>query len=94
MNTFLLYNYHCPIGNRLNNMKEAREYFEESLERSKQEAEADVDPQYYNAISVTTNYNLGRIYEGLFMCDKAEKNYKDTLKGCIFFLSQFLPVFL
>lgn len=75
-------------------MKEAREYFEESLERSKQEAEADVDPQYYNAISVTTNYNLGRIYEGLFMCDKAEKNYKDTLKGCIFFLSQFLPVFL
>jgi len=65
---------------RLGNMKDAREHFEESLERSKQEAEADVDPQYYNAISVTTNYNLGRIYEGLFMCDRAEKNYKDTLK--------------
>ena len=60
-------------------MEESKKYFEQALERCKQEAEHE--PQYYNAISVTTNYNLGRIFESLFMTDKAEKIYKETLKG-------------
>ena len=60
-------------------MEEARKYFVDSIERAKQETEQE--PQGENALCVTTNYNLGRIYEGLFMCDKAEKNYKETLKG-------------
>ena len=72
---------------RLGNLEESRKYFEQSIERAKSDAEQE--PQAENAICVTTNYNLGRIYEGLFLCDKAEKNYKDTLKGelkCIFCL--------
>ncbi len=66
---------------RLGNMEESKKCFEEALERCKQEAEHD--PQYHNAISVTTNYNLGRIYESLFMTDRAEKIYKETLKGAL-----------
>lgn len=72
---------------RLGNLDESRKYFEQSIERAKADAEqepqadnTDQEPQTENAICVTTNYNLGRIYEGLFMCDKAEKNYKETLK--------------
>lgn len=59
-------------------MEEAKKNFEESLVRSKIEAEAD--PQYYNSIAVTTTYNLARLYESLCLYDKAEKLYKDTLK--------------
>lgn len=66
-------------NSRLGNLEESRKCFEQSIERARVDAEQE--PQSENAISVTTNYNLGRIYEGLFMCDKAEKNYKDTLKG-------------
>ena len=66
---------------RLGNMEESKKCFEQALERCKQEAEHD--PQYHNAISVTTNYNLGRIYESLFMTDRAEKIYKETLKGAL-----------
>ena len=74
MSTSILY-----ILFRLGNLEESRKYFEQSIERAKSDAEQE--PQAENAICVTTNYNLGRIYEGLFLCDKAEKNYKDTLKG-------------
>lgn len=49
-----------------------------SLERSSQEAEHD--EHYYNAISVTSTYNLARLYEGLFLFDHAEKLYKKILK--------------
>ena len=66
---------------RLGNMEESKKCFEQALERCKQEAEQD--PQFYNATNVTTNYNLGRIYESLFMTDKAEKIYKETLKGAL-----------
>lgn len=72
----------------MGNLEESRKYFEQSIERAKSDAEQETpaenseqEPQVENAICVTTNYNLGRIYEGLFLCDKAEKNYKDTLKG-------------
>jgi RNA polymerase-associated protein CTR9 len=71
----------------LGNLEESRKYFEQSIERAKSDAEQETpaenseqEPQVENAICVTTNYNLGPIYEGLFLCDKAEKNYKDTLK--------------
>ncbi|PIK55019.1 putative RNA polymerase-associated protein CTR9-like isoform X2 [Apostichopus japonicus] len=63
---------------RLGNMKEAQKYYEASLERSKTEAEHD--ETYYNAIAVTTSYNLARLCEARFMYDKAEKFYKDILK--------------
>ena len=65
---------------RLGNLEESRKYFEQSIERAKSDAEQETpaenseqEPQVENAICVTTNYNLGRIYEGLFLCDKAEK---------------------
>lgn len=63
---------------RLNNLEEAKRNFEESLARA--QAEAEVDPQYYNSIAVTTTYNLARLNESLCLYDKAEKLYKDILK--------------
>lgn len=63
---------------RLGNLKEAQKYYEASLERAKKEAEND--ETYYNAISVTTSYNLARLYEARYLFDKAEKLYKDILK--------------
>lgn len=62
----------------LNNLEEAKKHFEESLARAR--IDAEVDPQYNNAISVTTTYNLGRLNESLCQFDKAEKLYKDILK--------------
>lgn len=55
-----------------------QKYYEASLERSKRESEHD--ESYYNAISVTTTYNLARLYETRSEVDKAEKLYKDILK--------------
>lgn len=59
-------------------MEEAKNIFEESLSRSKMEAEHD--PQYYNSIAVTTTYNLARLSEALCQFDRSEKLYKDILK--------------
>lgn len=66
------------VKRSLGNLDEAKKHFEQAIERAKLDAEEN---QSENVIAVTTNYNLGRIYEALFMCDKAEKNYKETLKG-------------
>lgn len=59
-------------------MEEAKKNLEDSLSRSKVEAEQD--PQYYNSITVTTTYNLARLNESLCQFDRAEKLYKDILK--------------
>lgn len=59
-------------------MEEAKRNLEDSLSRSKVEAEQD--PQYYNSIAVTTTYNLARLNESLCQFDRAEKLYKDILK--------------
>ncbi|XP_021927029.1 RNA polymerase-associated protein CTR9 homolog isoform X3 [Zootermopsis nevadensis] len=63
---------------RLGNLEEAKKNLEDSLSRSKVEAEQD--PQYYNSITVTTTYNLARLNESLCQFDRAEKLYKDILK--------------
>jgi Tfp pilus assembly protein PilF len=63
---------------RLSNLEEAKRNLEDSLSRSKIEAEQD--PQYYNSITVTTTYNLARLNESLCQFDRAEKLYKDILK--------------
>ncbi|XP_054714138.1 LOW QUALITY PROTEIN: RNA polymerase-associated protein CTR9 homolog [Uloborus diversus] len=63
---------------RLGNLKEAQKYYEASLERSHTDAEHD--EHYYGAISVTTTYNLARLYESLSMFDKAERLYKNILR--------------
>jgi len=63
---------------RLGNLEEAKRNLEDSLSRSKIEAEQD--PQYYNSITVTTTYNLARLNESLCQFDRAEKLYKDILK--------------
>ena len=55
-----------------------QKYYEESLKRSRREFQHD--EAYYSAISVTTNYNLARLYESLNEYDKAEKLYKNILK--------------
>ncbi|XP_056464033.1 LOW QUALITY PROTEIN: RNA polymerase-associated protein CTR9 homolog [Gadus chalcogrammus] len=63
---------------RLGNLGEAKKYFLASLERAKAEGEHDV--HYYNAISVTTSYNLARLYEALCEFHEAEKLYKNILR--------------
>lgn len=63
---------------RLDNLQEARSKLEFALERSKVEAEHDV--QYYDSISVTMTYNLARLNEAMCCFDKADKLYKDILK--------------
>ncbi|KAG7274434.1 hypothetical protein CRUP_033590 [Coryphaenoides rupestris] len=63
---------------RLGNLGEAKKYFLASLERAKAEGEHDED--YYNAISVTTSYNLARLYEALCEFHEAEKLYKNILR--------------
>ncbi|XP_033095970.1 RNA polymerase-associated protein CTR9 homolog [Anneissia japonica] len=62
---------------RLGNLQESKRYYEASLERSR--SESPHDETYYSAISVTTTYNLGRLYEGMCRYDKAEKHYKTIL---------------
>ncbi|XP_063981062.1 RNA polymerase-associated protein CTR9 homolog [Diachasmimorpha longicaudata] len=63
---------------RLGNLEEARKNLEDSLARSKFDAQDD--PTYYNSIAVTTTYNLARLNEALCVFDRAEKLYKDILK--------------
>lgn len=53
-------------------------FYESSLDRCKQESQAD--ESYYNAISVTTTYNLSRLHESLCEFDKAEALYKNILR--------------
>ena len=53
-------------------------FYESSLERCKQESQAD--ESYYNAISVTTTYNLSRLHEAMCEFDKAEALYKNILR--------------
>ncbi|MBN3288656.1 CTR9 protein, partial [Polyodon spathula] len=60
--------------NGLNSLK----YFLASLERAK--AEGEHDEHYYNAISVTTSYNLARLYEAMNEFHEAEKLYKNVLR--------------
>ncbi|XP_036312946.2 RNA polymerase-associated protein CTR9 homolog [Pipistrellus kuhlii] len=63
---------------RLGNLEEARKCLLASLGRAK--AEADHDEHYYNAISVTTSYNLARLYEAMCEFQEAEKLYKNILR--------------
>ncbi|XP_072516793.1 RNA polymerase-associated protein CTR9 homolog [Salminus brasiliensis] len=63
---------------RLGNLGEAKKYFLASLERAK--AEGEHDEHYYNAISVTTSYNLARLYEAMCEYHEAEKLYKNILR--------------
>ncbi|KAM6359109.1 LOW QUALITY PROTEIN: RNA polymerase-associated protein CTR9 homolog [Alca torda] len=63
---------------RLGSLGEARKYFLASLDRAK--AEAEHDEHYYNAISVTTSYNLARLYEAMCEFHEAEKLYKNILR--------------
>ncbi|KAM8939779.1 RNA polymerase-associated protein CTR9 homolog [Pelodytes ibericus] len=63
---------------RLGNLGEAKKYFLASLDRAK--AEGEHDEHYYNAISVTTTYNLARLYESLCEYHESEKLYKNILR--------------
>ncbi|XP_071509624.1 RNA polymerase-associated protein CTR9 homolog [Diadema antillarum] len=63
---------------RLGNIQEAKRYYEASLEHSRRESQHD--EMYYNAISVTTTYNLARLHEMMFNMEHAAKLYKDILR--------------
>ncbi|OWF42944.1 RNA polymerase-associated protein CTR9 homolog isoform X2 [Mizuhopecten yessoensis] len=63
---------------RLGNLQEAKKCYEASLERSKSDAQHD--ETYYSAISVTTTYNLARLYEATHEYDEAERLYKNILR--------------
>lgn len=63
---------------RLGNLGEAKKYFMASLDRAK--AEAEHDEHYYSAISVTTTYNLARLFEALCEFHESEKLYKNILR--------------
>ena len=53
-------------------------FLEQSLDRSRQESIQD--ETYYNAIIITTTYNLARLYEAQNEFEKAEALYKNILK--------------
>ena len=55
-----------------------QKYYEASLDRSKKDSQHD--ETYYSAISVTTTYNLARLYEALHEYDKADKFYRNILR--------------
>ena len=55
-----------------------QKFYEASLSRSKQEG--GMDESYYNAISVTTTYNLSRLHEAMCENDKGEALYKNILR--------------
>jgi len=63
---------------RLGNLPSAEAGFEQALERSKSEQEHD--EKYYNAISLTTYYNLGRLKEASYLTTEAEQIYKAIIK--------------
>ncbi|XP_028412693.1 RNA polymerase-associated protein CTR9 homolog [Dendronephthya gigantea] len=63
---------------RLGNLNEAKKFYEASLNRAQTEGEHD--ESYYNAISVTTNYNLARLHEATSEFDLADKLYKNILR--------------
>ncbi len=52
-------------------------FYEQALERCKQEAIQD--EHYYNGLSVTITYNLGRLHEAMCLFESAEGLYKDIL---------------
>ncbi|CAG0895273.1 unnamed protein product [Cyprideis torosa] len=62
---------------RQDNLKVARGFFEDALERCR--AESVHDPQYYASIEVTITYNLARVHEACYQNDKAERLYKSIL---------------
>ena len=64
----------------LANIPEARKYFEQASERTREEM--DEDETYYKEISYTIRYNLARVFEGLCHFDLAEKLYKEILLEC------------
>ncbi|CAB3985096.1 RNA polymerase-associated CTR9 homolog [Paramuricea clavata] len=66
------------LHSRLGNLNEAKKFYEASLNRAQTEGEHD--ESYYNAISVTTNYNLARLYEATSEFDLADKLYKNILR--------------
>ena len=53
-------------------------FYEQALERCKQEAIQD--ETYYNGLAVTTTYNMGRLHEALSEFEAAENYYKIILK--------------
>ena len=55
-----------------------QKFYEASLNRAQTEGEHD--ESYYNAISVTTNYNLARLHEANSEFDIAEQLYKNILR--------------
>ncbi|XP_055950450.1 RNA polymerase-associated protein CTR9 homolog isoform X1 [Argiope bruennichi] len=63
---------------RLGNLHDAKKFYEASLERARKDAQHDEN--YYNAISVTTTYNLARLYESFSQFDKADRLYKTILR--------------
>ena len=55
-------------------------YYEQALERCKQESIQD--ETYYNGLAVTTSYNMGRLHEAISEFEAAENYYKIILKVC------------
>ena len=53
-------------------------YYEQALERCKQESIQD--ETYYNGLAVTTSYNMGRLHEAISQFEAAENYYKIILK--------------
>ena len=65
---YVIYTSSCPV----------QSYYEQALERCKQEAIQD--ETYYNGLAVTTSYNMGRLHEALSQFETAENFYKIILK--------------
>ena len=63
---------------RCGDYEKAKSYYEQTLERCRQERLQD--ETYYSNITVSINYNLARLYEELCDFERAEQLYKGILK--------------
>lgn len=66
---------------RMNNLTEAKKYYEQSLQRCRSEVEVnEAQSGYYSSISTTINYNMARLFESLNESEQAVREYKDILR--------------
>lgn len=64
---------------RLNNLSEAAKYYEQSLQRCRDEHKLRDEP-YYESIATTIHYNRARLFEAQNESEQAVKEYKDILR--------------
>jgi len=63
---------------RLGNLNEAMKYYQVALKRCGEQAH---DDRYYSSITVTIQYNVGRLCEDMYQFEEADRYYKKVLRN-------------